>query len=635
MTIFKDIKDLILKNITTIYNWLNPVLKEYGIILLILLLEFFLIRIYEFIYLKIIFQFKFSYLYFELKGIYYDFLFISFLSVIFILPFILLFKISQKLSRIIFYIANTILIFIILILIDYLKYTSIPLDHVVFAYPINELFYIAKESVEFTFWHFSKFLIAILTGFFLTYIFLKKVIFNKLFIVSIVFIACGFFLTKNLNPARRNFSNNTEFNLIINKLSFFSKSCTKQLSGTSEINALEFNKIVKEFHNLNSDIPFNNIKYPLEHKPDTFDIFGSYFNLNKNPPNLVFIIMESLSSAFCGSNPYLGSFTPFIDSLINESLYWENFLSTSERTFNIIPSIFGSLPYGEKGFMNLVQNDYTIDHFTLIKWLNNNGYQTNFFYGGWTGFDNMEKFMKYQNIDFILKHFDDNYSKIEKDKNGLSWGYPDKSVYIRSFEILDSIQKKPRIDIYMTLSLHHPFQPPNNEYYHQRFKERMDQIGMNKKQKKETEVHSDIFSTVLYTDDALRFFFEQYKKREEYKNTIFIITGDHRIGTQNVKNKIDIYHVPLIIFSPMLNKSVKFSSVSSHANISPTLFPFLSKNFNFKLPEKVHWLGKQIDFEKDFRNTHIIPLMRTNREITDYLCGDYFLSGDELFSLKL
>lgn len=634
MVILKVTKDIILKNILKAFNWLKPVLKEFGIILLILFAEFFLIRIYEFFYLSNNFSFKFSFTLFELYGVYYDFLFIALISLIFFLPFTIFFKISQRLSRVVFYFINIILILIILILIDYFKYTSVPLDHAVFAYPLNELLYIAKESVDLTFWDFIRYLIAIVSGIFIAYIIFRKLIFNKIFIVSIIFIVCGVFLTKNLNPARRNFSNNITFKLTINKLSYFSKNCVNHLLGKSDINAVEFNKIVSKFQNVHSDIPFNNREYPLEHTPDTTDILGSYFNLRKESPNLVFIIMESLSSAFCGSNAYLGSFTPFIDSLIDKSLYWENFLSTSERTFNVIPSIFGSLPYGEKGFMNLIQNDFAVNHSTLIKWLNNNGYQTNFFYGGWTGFDNMEKFMNYQNIGFILKSFGNKYSKIEKDKNGVSWGYPDKKVYMRSFEILDSIQKTPRLDIYLTLSLHHPFQPPNNDYYRQQFLERLDEIGMNETQKKEAENYSEIFSTVLYTDDALRYFLDQYKKREDYKNTIFVITGDHRIGSQNAKSKIDIYHVPFIIFSPMLKEPVRFSSVSSHANISPTFYPFLSKNFNFKMPEKTHWLGKQIDFEQEFRNTHIIPLMRTNREITDYISNEYLISEDVLYKLN-
>jgi hypothetical protein len=39
----------------------------------------------------------------------------------------------------------------------------------------------------------------------------------------------------------------------------------------------------------------------------------------------------------------------YLDSLIPKSLYWENFVSNG-RTFGALPSILGSLPYGEKDF---------------------------------------------------------------------------------------------------------------------------------------------------------------------------------------------------------------------------------------------------------------------------------------------
>lgn len=634
MSLINNLKNTPNPILSKCLKWLLPIFNEFGIILLILFYEFILIRIYEFIYLKIHFQINLSYFLFEFKGIYFDFLFVSILAIVSFIPFAIVYLISKKITRVIFYVINVIIVFITFILIDYLRHTFIPLDHAVFAYPVNELIYITKESVNIGLLQFARYLAAIVTCIYLTHFLFKRFDFKKSYIIGILFILSGLLLTKNLNPARRNYSNDTSFNLTINKLSFFAKSCANYFLGKSGINSMEFKAVANDFHKINNDIQFDNPNYPLEHKPDTADILGAYFNLNENPPNLVFIIMESLSSAFCGSNAYLGNFTPFLDSLITESLYWENYLSTSERTFNTIPSIFGSLPYGEKGFMQTVQRDYTVEHTTLVKWLSGNGYKSNFFYGGWTGFDNMERFFKYQNMDFILKHFGTNYSKIESDKNGFSWGYPDQSVYMRSFEILDSLQQSPRLDIYMTLSLHHPFRPPNREYYIQKFEERMNELIFSDKKKKETRIYSDIFATILYTDDAIKYLINEYKNRDEFENTVFVITGDHRLGTQNIKNNLDRYHVPLIIYSPMLKDAVKFSSVSSHANISPTLYPFLAKNFNFELPEKVHWLAKQLDTSVNFRNIHILPIMKINREISDYLSHEYFLSDNVLHKLN-
>ena len=45
------------------------------------------------------------------------------------------------------------------------------------------------------------------------------------------------------------------------------------------------------------------------------------------------ISIEGLGTEFINGNQYSG-FTPYIDSLISNSLYWENFVSNSGRTFN-------------------------------------------------------------------------------------------------------------------------------------------------------------------------------------------------------------------------------------------------------------------------------------------------------------
>jgi phosphoglycerol transferase MdoB-like AlkP superfamily enzyme len=50
----------------------------------------------------------------------------------------------------------------------------------------------------------------------------------------------------------------------------------------------------------------------------------------------------------------------------------------------------------------------------------------------------------------------------------------------------------------------------------------------------------------------LRGFFDAYSKRSDFNNTIFLITGDHRMPEIPMSDKIDRYHVPLIVYSPML-----------------------------------------------------------------------------------
>jgi phosphoglycerol transferase MdoB-like AlkP superfamily enzyme len=246
----------------------------------------------------------------------------------------------------------------------------------------------------------------------------------------------------------------------------------------------------------------------------------------------------------------------------------------------------------------------------------------------------MGKFLKYQNVNFILNHFGADYSIIEKNEKNFSWGYPDHEMYNRSLEVLDSMDTNPRFDMYLTLSLHNPFKPPHKTYYDSLFSARLNYLSLNQQDKELTKTYSHVLATAMYTDDALKKFFNKYQHRKDFENTIFIITGDHRLGGKNKRNQIDTYHVPFIIYSPMLKKAEKFSSVSSHANVSPSLFSFFSKNHNFKMPNISHTLGIQIDTVRNFRNIHKVPFMRINRDVTDYLSNEYFITEDELFELK-
>lgn len=70
---------------------------------------------------------------------------------------------------------------------------------------------------------------------------------------------------------------------------------------------------------------YGNVLGPFFKSPDAATTAGQ-------PPNLVFIVFEGLGTAFLGEENAYGGFTPFVDSLSQESLYWPNTLSTTGRT---------------------------------------------------------------------------------------------------------------------------------------------------------------------------------------------------------------------------------------------------------------------------------------------------------------
>ncbi len=382
-----------------------------------------------------------------------------------------------------------------------------------------------------------------------------------------------------------------------------------------------------------TSIKYTDVNYPFLHEDNSPDVLSNFFNTDGQQPNFVLIITESLGKGYSGENAYLGSFTPFLDSLARHSLYWENFLSTGGRTFAVLPSLIGSLPFGERGFLEM--GDSMPPHFSLINYLKKYGYKVNFFYGGDSRFDMMEKYLRKVKIDVLIdeKNFGNNYRKMPASGKGFSWGYGDKELFKRSFDVLNLNDQKNQLNIYLTLSMHSPFLVENMDYYRKKFDRITDQLRIKPEVKSKVKMYKDILACVLYTDDAFREFFEEYKKRDDYKNTIFIITGDHRMPEIPIITQIDRFHVPFMIYSPLLKRAAKFSSVSSHFDLTPSLLPFLSKNYGMEKINQSTFIGTGLDTARELRNIHSYPLMRNKNELLDYLYKDYFYSDRKLYRI--
>lgn len=370
-------------------------------------------------------------------------------------------------------------------------------------------------------------------------------------------------------------------------------------------------------------------EFPLEKASEnTKDVLAPFFNIQKEKPNVVFIIVEGLGSDFTDDGEYKG-FTPYLDSLTSKSLYWANFVSNAGRTFGALPSLIGSLPFGEKGFMEL---NPLPKHNSLISILKSNGYTTSYYSGDESTFDRKSIFLEYNGIDKIIdiNKFGPGYIKTKENAGGFSWGYPDAEIYRKTLsEIKD--KKGPRLDIIMTLSNHEPFDFPSKKTY----LEKVERILKTKSyfEKNKMSEYKDIFACLLYTDNSIQNFMKAYSKRPDYANTIFIITGDHRLIPIPQKDNLSRFHVPLYIYSPMLKKTAKFKSISSHSDVTPSLVSFLTNNYKFNKLEKTTWMGQGLDTARAFRNIHSIPLMKYKGSINDYVYKDYFYSDGSLFKI--
>lgn len=374
-------------------------------------------------------------------------------------------------------------------------------------------------------------------------------------------------------------------------------------------------------------------EFPFLHTENTADVLSPFLKKTDKAPNIVIILVEGLGRAFCNNGAYLGNFTPFLDSLSQHSLYWENFLSGGGRTFAVLPSMLGSLPFGKNGFNDLKNS--MPSQLSLVSLLKKNGYSSSFFYAGEASFDNMDLFMKKQRVDHIYDKttFPAGYTLLPAN-NGFSWGYDDSELY-RYFMDVHAKEKsqQPFVDVLLTVSTHSPFKINNTARYENLFDKQLAGPALSEEQKSAARNYKQQYVTVLYADDALRNFFSQYSQRPEFANTIFLITGDHRMPEIPMSSKLDRYHVPLIVYSPLLQRPAHFQSVSSHFDITPSLLAYFKTNFAMQTPAMSSWLGDGLDTARGFRNIHSQALMQTKTDIIDFVKGEYHLNGDKLFKV--
>jgi cellulose synthase/poly-beta-1,6-N-acetylglucosamine synthase-like glycosyltransferase/phosphoglycerol transferase MdoB-like AlkP superfamily enzyme len=392
----------------------------------------------------------------------------------------------------------------------------------------------------------------------------------------------------------------------------------------------ELTQLWGDTEDFSADPEMLNPTFPFWRKEKTPDFLGPHFNKSPKTPNLVFVVLEGFGHAYTSPKGYIGNFTPFLDSLSHKSLFWENNLSSAGRTFGALPSITGSLPFGKNGFLEIGK---TPENFNLYNILKANGFETGFYYGGHVSFDRYREFLEYSKVDHIVDEpfFNSPYKKLPAN-NGESWGYEDQAVFNKVLET-QKVQEKPYFNMLLTLSTHNPFLINNRVYYEKMYNQKMQSNQLSPEQKKWASGFKNQLVSVLNADDALKDFFQNYSKRPDYENTIFVITGDHSMPEITLESNIDRFHVPLMIYSPLLKEPKLFKKTTSHFDIAPSILAFYRNNYKIHTPSTVTWIGK--GFTPDLEvNKSYIPIMQSKDMMVDFVSGKYYLHNDKLFTLN-
>lgn len=381
------------------------------------------------------------------------------------------------------------------------------------------------------------------------------------------------------------------------------------------------------YQSLNPHKEFVSSQYPLVHKRSLNNRLFEQMNRFESSPNIVYVIVEGLHDDYINGYQDL-ELMPFLDSLKNESLYWKNCFTLGERSFAVVGNSLGGLPYGDLGFTLLEKYPR---HHSLVNLLSAKNYHTAFYTGQGKWFHQNGAFFEKNNVTKVYDQndFGAHYEsrKVIVGKEHYFWGYDDKDLFSFYFENMKKPLNQPYFTTFFTGSTHSPFMISDSEYYIQK----IEQLK-NNTNSKFINTYKKYLKTIPFLDDALQDFFETYKKRPDYENTIFIITGDHPMTEIPRGGELKKYHVPLLIYSPKLKSPQKYTHFVSHLDVSTTLLTFL-ENYTACFPSETASLGFSL-FEDAETVARKYVFMDGNRGMYEYYSDGYFLSKDQLFYVE-
>lgn len=290
---------------------------------------------------------------------------------------------------------------------------------------------------------------------------------------------------------------------------------------------------------------FNGKKTPTKTTPSL---------LNSDKPNVLLIIVESLTAKAINTLGGKKDVTPQFNRLSKEGILFSHFYASGHRSNRGIGAIFSSYPGLPYSPILLHQNKVEqLPH--LMGTFKDLGYNTAFYYGGEIDFANFRAYFQQGKADDIVSKLDFPFATMTT-----KWGVHDHVVFDTLFNDLNKT-KKPFFHSIFTLSSHEPFDIPVEKVFGD---------------KNNSE---DFMSSVHYTDACLGKFIDKAKQTNWWKNTLVIITADHGVRhidqTSNYETRT--FHIPMLWLGGAINKKdTIISSLSCQIDIAPTLLEQLN-----------------------------------------------------------
>jgi phosphoglycerol transferase MdoB-like AlkP superfamily enzyme len=271
--------------------------------------------------------------------------------------------------------------------------------------------------------------------------------------------------------------------------------------------------------------------------------------------NVVLISIESMSASYLTEFGNTNHITPELDKLGAQSLMFTNLYATGTRTVRGLEALSLSVPPtpGE----SIVKRPGNENLFSLGSVFNSKGYVSEFMYGGYGAFDNMNAF--FASNGYAIK--DRQSIPADSIHHANVWGVADEDLYTMALGEFDRVhaQGKPFFAHIMTTSNHRPYTFPTG---------RVD-FPQGKRD-----------SAVAYTDWTIGDFIKRARSKPWFADTVFVITADHCASSGGIAALPTFrYHIPLWIYSPKHIAPQRIDRMLSQIDIPPTLLGLLGMSY--------------------------------------------------------
>jgi phosphoglycerol transferase MdoB-like AlkP superfamily enzyme len=289
------------------------------------------------------------------------------------------------------------------------------------------------------------------------------------------------------------------------------------------------------------------------------------------PLNLIIVVQESMGAGFSKKLGGDHDDTPQLDRWSRRGWWFENLYATGTRSARGLEAIVAGFPPSPA--QSVLKRQKSQKHFaTIASVLRDQGYTSEFIYGGESHFDNMRSF-------FLGNGFSTVFDQDDYDDPIFSgsWGVSDEDLLAKAQHRASALYDEgtPFFSLVFTSSNHTPFEYPEG---------RIVPDGDPRTAR----------NAVRYADYAVGAFLDKAARSAYFKDTLILVVADHdvRIYGEDIV-PLSRFRIPGLLVGADVQPAT-ITSIASQVDLAPTLLslmgitaevPFVGRDLNRSLPE--------------------------------------------------